>query len=476
MNPHFKNFLWYALPFLVRNFIPLISLPFFTRHIIPDDFGILALSVIYGIFIVGLLNLGLISVFERNYFEFKMSEERIELMWTCIIFVFINLTIGVLFTFEFEELVNRVLFGETFPTYLTVVTILHLSIKSLLQYFYIYLRNAKKANLYALISISEALICVSLSIYFVYNLNGILGYVLGQAIGVATLFIFLVIISMLNHQVSFKPKLLKENLALSLPLTPRVFFGTINTQFDRFMLGNLNSTSGVGVYDIGQKIANLGFLFMTVLQQVFSPEVYSSYINKPNQFSTYVGKYLTPFFYISLLFCLLLGVFSQEIVFLLTTSAYYDAYPIIIILNMLYATYFFGKQPQLILAKKMKLISYLSFLSIVLNLIFNVPLIYYFGIMGAAWGTFFSGMLIALISFIYAQKYAPIEYSRFSYKSYLYFQFFMLCVLILWYFDISYVYSLLVRIVLVSVFIVMGLAKQSFRDQFTELLSKKRIQ
>ena len=352
MNPHFKNFLWYALPFLVRNFIPLISLPFFTRYIIPDDFGILALSVIYGIFIVGLLNLGLISVFERNYFEFKKSEERIELMWTCIILVFINLTIGVLFTFHFEELVNRVLFGETFPTYLTVVTVLHLSIKSLLQFFYIYMRNAKKANLYALISISEALICVSLSIYFVYNLNGILGYVLGQAIGVATIFIFLVIISILNHQICFKSKLLKENLALSLPLTPRVFFGTINTQFDRFMLGNLNSTSAVGVYDIGQKIANLGFLFMTVLQQVFSPEVYSSYINKPNQFSTYVGKYLTPFFYTSLLFCLLLGVFSQEIVILLTTSTYYDTYPVIIILNMLYATYFFGKQPQLILAKK----------------------------------------------------------------------------------------------------------------------------
>ena len=476
MNPTFKNFLWYALPFLVRNFIPLISLPFFTRYISPSDFGILALSVIYGVFIVGLLNLGLISVFERNYFELKEREERIQLMWTCIIFVLTNLTIGVILTFYFEASINHILFGEIFPTYLTVLAISHLSIKSILQYFYIYLRNAKKANLYALITISEALICVALSIYLVYHQKGILGYVLGQAMGVFSIFILLFVWSLFNNQVHFKLNLLKENLALSLPLTPRVFFGTINTQFDRFMLGKLNSSVGVGLYDIGQKIANLGFLFMTVLQQVFSPEVFSTYMNKPNQFSSHIGKYLTPFFYVSLLFCLLLGVFSQEIIILLTTPAYYEAYPIIVILNMLYATYFFGKQPQLILAKKMKLISYLSFLTVFINVIVNIPLIYFFGIIGAAWGTFFSGMFVASISFYFAQKYAFIAYKRFSYQSYLFFQLFMFFVLMLWYFNASYGLSLLIRIALAFIFIAMGFTQKLIRDQFSQILLKKRIQ
>ena len=475
MNLTFKNFLWYALPFLIRNFIPLISLPFFTRYISPSDFGILALSVIYGVLIVGLLNLGLISVFERNYFEFKKSKERIELMWTCIIFVFINLTIGVVLTLQFEDSINHFLFGKIFPSYLTVLAILHLSIKSILQYFYIYLRNAKKANLYAMISISEALICVLLSIYFVYNQQGIIGYVLGQAIGVSLLFILLLFLSLINNQVNFKLSLLKENLILSFPLTPRVFFGTINTQFDRFMLGNINSTIGVGLYDIGQKVANLGFLFMTVLQQVFSPEVFSTYIEKPNQFSTHVGNYLTPFFYLSLLFCLLLGVFSQEIIYVLTTPDYYEAYPIIIILNMLYATYFFGKQPQLMLAKKMKLISYLSFFGILFNILFNIPLITFYGIMGAAWGTFLSGIFTASISFYFAQKYALIEYSKFSYKSYLFYQLFMLFVLMLWYFDANYLLSLLFRISLVLIFISMGLSNKMMRNQFTEILLKKSV-
>lgn len=476
MNPTFKNFLWYVLPFSIRSFIPLISLPFFTSYISPSDFGILAMSVIYGVFIIGLLNLGLISVFERNYFELKEREERIELMWTCIIFVLTNHTIGVMLTFYFESSINHILFGEIFPTYLTVLAVSHISIKSILQYFYIYLRNAKKAKLYALISTAEASICVTLSIYFVYYQKGVLGYALGQAIGVFSIFVLFFLWSLFNDQVHFKIKLLRETLALSLPLTPRVFLGTINTQFDRFMLGKFNSSMGVGIYDIGQKIANVGFLFMTILQQVFSPEIFSTYINKPKRFATYAGNYLASFFYVSLLFCLLLGVFSQEIVILLTTPPYYDAYPIIIILNMLYATYFFGKQPQLILAKKMKIISYLSILTVFINVIVNIPLIYFFGIIGAAWGTFFSGMFVASISFYFGQKYSFISYKRFSYQSYLLFELFMFCVLILWYLNASYGLSLLIRIALVFIFIFIGFNQKLIRDQFSEILFKMRIQ
>ena len=146
----------------------------------------------------------------------------------------------------------------------------------------------------------RAVICVCLSIYFVFDKKGILGYILGQALGVGIMLIILTVLAMLKREIHFKGKLLKENLKLSLPLTPRVFFGTINTQFDRYMLGLLNTKAGVGIFDIGQKFANLGFIFMTVLQQVFAPEVFSAYMKKPNKFSKNIGEYLVPFFCFSL--------------------------------------------------------------------------------------------------------------------------------------------------------------------------------
>jgi O-antigen/teichoic acid export membrane protein len=108
--------------------------------------------------------------------------------------------------------------------------------------------------------------------------------------------------------------------------------------------------------------------------------------------------------------------------------------------------------------------------------LFNIPLIYFFGIIGAAWGTFFSGMFVASISFYFGQKYAFIAYNKFSYQSYLLFQLFMFFVLILWYLNASYGLSLLIRITLVFIFIVMGFAQKLIRNQFSEILSKMRIQ
>ena len=125
--------------------------------------------------------------------------------------------------------------------------------KSLLQYFYIFYRNSKMAKSYALISTSEAFLSVFFSILLVIQGEGIVGYSLGQLLGVTILLLGLIFLSILKKEISFKHNLLKENLILSLPLTPRVFFATINSHFDRYMLGILNNRAGVGIYDIAQK-------------------------------------------------------------------------------------------------------------------------------------------------------------------------------------------------------------------------------
>ena len=115
--------MWYGIPFLIRNFIQLFSLPFFTKYLSPQDFGGLALSTIYGVFLVGLLNLGLIAAFERNFFEKEKYKERMELMWTIVIFVFVNIFLGFLITFNIEESINSFFFGKYLPPFLTVYNV-----------------------------------------------------------------------------------------------------------------------------------------------------------------------------------------------------------------------------------------------------------------------------------------------------------------------------------------------------------------
>ena len=68
------NFFWYGLSFTIKSIIPLVSLPWFSKFLSLEEFGIFALSIFFGTFISGISNLGLLNVFERNYFEISENE------------------------------------------------------------------------------------------------------------------------------------------------------------------------------------------------------------------------------------------------------------------------------------------------------------------------------------------------------------------------------------------------------------------
>ena len=63
-------------------------------------------------------------------------------------------------------------------------------------------------------------------------------------------------------------------------------------------------------------------------------------------------------------------------------------------------------------AKRTGLISWLTFFSIFLNVSLNIPFIYTYGYLGAAWATLISGIISTSLNLYYGQKYTPIKYER----------------------------------------------------------------
>ena len=451
------SFLLYLLPFLMRSVLPILTLPVFTRFLTPNDYGVLALVSICVTLIVGLSNLGMIVIFERNYFEEKTIIERIQLMWSLISIVSVLLLAFTIFSVRFEDTIIEFLFNRNLPSRLLLFTFLHLGVKSLLQYFYMFYRNSETPKKFTRLAIIESILSTMIALVLVvYYEQGIVGFIKGQSIGVSLVFGFLFIRALLKRQFSINVVKMKSTLQLSVPLTPRIFFGVINSQFDRYMIGSLNSINGVGVYDIGQKIANLGFVFMTTLQQVFAPKLYNIYFENKENFKIESGKLLAPFYFVSTLFCFLLGIFSEELIYFLTTPEFYDSIPIVLILTMLYASYFFGKQPQLLLVKKTALISFLSIFTVGLNMLLNIPLIYLYGIYGAAWGTLISGVISAGIAFFFAQKYLPIQYTKETITFHLIFLVGMFTLIVLWFLKIPYSIRLVSKVLILVSFLGAG--------------------
>ncbi|MBN2245141.1 MAG: polysaccharide biosynthesis C-terminal domain-containing protein, partial [Candidatus Aminicenantes bacterium] len=170
------------------------------------------------------------------------------------------------------------------------------------------------------------------------------------------------------------------------------------------------SIGGVGIYSIGQNVASIVFTYMTAIQNVFSPQVYRKMFDLGEKGGEAVGRYLTPFAYISISVALMISLFGEEVMTILTPRSFHGAIDILIILTMFYGSMFFGKQPQLIFAKKTYMTSLLTMVSILLNIGINIPFIMRWGAIGAAWGTFLSGLISGSISFVVSQYYYKIEW------------------------------------------------------------------
>ena len=451
------NLALYIAPFGIKNLLPLISLPIFTRYILPDEFGLYALAILYGTICSGIANFGLTGVFERTFFEIDKNKRK-DLLFTVLLFVLTISLIILLVTFYFNQYLSKIFFSPYNLNEYLFFGLLFQTTKSLNFYFILYLKSYENAKKYSYVVIIESLLIFIFSLLFVIHYSmGLYGFFIGQCLGaiITFLMIFFNVFFPLKNKFDFD--LLKSQLKLSILLTPNIFFGIINSQFDRYMLGFLTLLGGVGIYDIGQKIANTSFVFLNTISNVFTPQVYKRFFSNDNKTINSVGKYLTPFFYLSTFFPLIIGIFSFEILVILTTPDYYDGAPVISILSILYAFYFFGKQPQLIYVKKTGLISFISFISILLNIALNIPFIHFFGIIGAAIATCLSGIITNLMNFYYSQKHNPINWENRVFILLGFFIVAIVSVMCLDFLNIPYLILLLIKVVFLIGYLIFGI-------------------
>ncbi len=407
-----KNSLIYLLPPFVGNLIPIITLPIFTRILSKEDFGAYALAQVYGFFVTGCANFGLRPIYERNFFQYdKAPQKTSALLYSTILFVVATLIFFLVVTLFFRHPIARFIIGSENYSKLLFLTFCSSAIMSLKIYYLAYFKSIENAKSFSWYTIDEYLIGFVISFVLVVILKiGVLGLPYGQLVASIVVLLLLTCRFLKSHPFAFDWQLLKDILKISYPLTPQIFIGVIGSQFDKYMLGLLNSVGGVGVYSIGQKIANAVFIYMTAIQNVFSPQVYKRMFNLGDKGGESIGRYLTPFAYVSTALALVVALFSEEIIMLLTPPPYHGAIDVVAIFAMYYSFLFFGKQPQLLYSKKTFITSMLTIGGLLLNVAINIPFIKMWGVAGAAWGSLLSGLLFTGVAFVVSQKYYRIEW------------------------------------------------------------------
>lgn len=456
-----KNSFIYLLPLIVSSIFPFIALPIFTRILTKEEYGILALAQIYAILVSGFANFGMTASYDRNYFKYRDDNcKAAQLLFSTLSFVMSNFLILAILTYflrgEFAKLIigdsryGNIVFWAYFAQFFVGVN----------YYYLTYFKNSEMAKSFATYTIAGSLSNFVISFFLVAYLRiGVLGIIYAQLLSGAIVFGILSYKFVARLPFSLNKSILSESLRISYPLTPTIFFGVIGSQFNKYIIGLLASLGGVGIYSIAQKVASLVFTYMTSLQNVFSPQVYKRKFDLKEKGGQSAGVYLTPFIYISTALAMMIAIFSEEIIYILTPLSYHGAMDIVTILSMYYGFLFFGKitPMQLIYTKKTHLCTVLSMVSIGLNVVLNVFFIMRWGVIGAAWGTFLAALISGSISVVVSQHYYQIkwEYNKIGSIFFIFFTSAILMVL-LRYFAIAYEFRLICKCASVFSYVYLG--------------------
>jgi O-antigen/teichoic acid export membrane protein len=234
--------------------------------------------------------------------------------------------------------------------------------------------------------------------------------VVGQLLASLAVLVILVARFLKELRPAVDIRLLWDALKIGFPLVPKVAIGVIGKNFDKYLIGQMTSLGGVGLYSIGQRVASIAFTYMTALQNVFGPQIYTRMFSGDPDAGRSIGRYLTPFAYVTTVLAFLIAVFSEEILVVLAPASFHGAIPIVTILAVYNGILFFGKVPQITFAKKTHLISILAAVTTVSSMALGAAGIWLWGTIGAAWGALAGGAIATTLAFIVGQRCYRIEW------------------------------------------------------------------
>lgn len=399
----------YMAPTIVQALLPVVTLPIFTKVLSKAEYGLWGIATAFGALVSGLAGLGLQVGFERSYFAAADDSARGRLLFSVLVFALTAQVVAlvVVCTIGPTIAVRLMHSRERWP--LLALGFSAAAIGALKMFFLVTLRNEGKARQYVTFSVDELFLSAGISLAAVLWLKlGVTGLLVGPIVAGALVSFALVASFAGRMTFGFDRALLRDTLDVSLPLAPRAIIGAVGSQLDRLVLGAIGSLANVGLYTIGQRMAQLVFAFATALQNVYQPRVYQLFFS--NAPPREIGQYLMPFAYASAGVAFAAIVFAQEILYLTADAKFASAAVILTILAVHYGLSFFGKQPQLTFARRTGLISWLSVLSILLN----GPAVYLGarlgGATGAALGVLVAGVITGGIGLAIGTRFAPIAY------------------------------------------------------------------
>jgi O-antigen/teichoic acid export membrane protein len=250
------------------------------------------------------------------------------------------------------------------------------------------------------------------NIYFIAVRHvGVVGVLYSSLISSTVVTAPLAVYTIRNIRLSFSPAKLKGLVIFGAPLIITSIASFAVNFSDRFFLRHFATLSTVGVYALGYKFGfMLSLLVVQPFDTIWQARIYE--IAKRNNSGEMFSRLFEYYWLILVTAALGLSIVIKEVVALISSSNFQDAYKVVPVVALAYV--FQGTNRFVLagtyIAKKTVWLAPVGLVTAAGNVGLNLLLIPRFGMMGAAWSTALSFLLMSVLSLTVSQRVYPIPY------------------------------------------------------------------
>lgn len=390
---HSKNYLSASV---FNKSLSIITVPIFTRLLIPADYGVLAiLDSFISIFAI-IYGLGLRGSVGRYYYEKRNDFDQF--LGTILIFIifwalFLS---GVLFSFP-----EWLLKFFQIPKPLLFIGIGIVFFRIFFQVYENYLQASKNSKKVAQLTILQRILTIIISVLIIINMTQDKFYGKAWTMLIVTIGLGGYSLYKLWKLLSINIKLeyIKYALVFSLPVVFHLLSQFVLTAFDRVIINQIVGKAQTGLYSLAYTVGALQSMISMGMLRAWTPEFYGKLNDKKYQDINSLASKFAKLVYLSA-FALIL--FSREMVLILADKQYHEALSIVPIVIISYV-FFFLYTMYVNFAfyhKKTHLIALFTIIAGVINIGLNYWLIPIYGYEIAAWTTLISYALLFIMHYL----------------------------------------------------------------------------
>lgn len=410
----FKQFIKESFVYTIGNIlvrgVSYLLLPFYTRVLTPDDYGITDLLFVFTSIASLAVALEIVQGVAIYFANSKDKDEETGYASTALWFDFVVFTLFTAVCLIYAGPISQLILNKSGKA-----LIFSLAAISTWGYGMSYLainqlRWEHKPQQYALTGLITSIVSIGVTIILVlFMKTGAEGVVAGQMLGNIAGFLLALYIGRASFAWRFDLAKLWQMLRFSVPLVPSSVCSMIMIYFNRIALNSLMTLSDVGIFGVAYRITSFIEFIMMGFRTALTPLFYDNYQKPetPGEIAR-IFKYFVAF---SLLIILFLSIFATEIVMLLSQPSYYEAAKIISVLSTAYAL---GQINVFTLgwavAKKTHYFAVINISGAVLALIMNYMLIPIIGLSGAAWANLITNAAAAIAVMALSQRLYPVPH------------------------------------------------------------------